>query len=409
MSNHESVKSRSAIGSNSSMSVSPAIQREATTGADHATSDPMPSLTRAASEAARPLDAPVRSRLENYLGQDFSHVRVHSGEASATAAGRIGARAYTLGRDVHLGREVGSMPAPDRSRLLAHEAVHTVQQGATTVTPRRGLAVSDPGDGAEREAERIAESVSAPAGSRSLAMIDRIGARHGGIARSVAPHLQRDLNGTHPVTGGEFKMDMKKNSNPGGTNGMTGTIRFTASKAAPDSTNIKLLQVVRDEDLSTGKDYVWTGAEANRNKLMTAEDPANGVQGGYFVDHSAAMASPRTAKGDAAVSPYYRDYWPNAANSQDGSKSGATVVESSLWDSPGSGGKRRFTFETIAKATDNGHVYGTVMWGFTISDPAKGVVDHEVEVGRNVTLRNSDKALEKFNEFYRNPGASTAP
>jgi hypothetical protein len=69
----------------------------------------------------------------------------------------------------------------------------------------------------------------------------------------------------------------------------------------------------------------------------------------------------------------------------------------------------RFSFETVAKAADTDFVYGTVMWGFTISDASKGVVDHERAVGRNVTLLTTDEAIKKFNEFYRNPGASTAP
>src|SRR5262249_32093287 len=62
-------------------------------------------LSRAAVEASAPIHEPVRSSLGEQLGQDFSHVRVHSGAASAEAAEQIGARAYTLGTDIHLGKE----------------------------------------------------------------------------------------------------------------------------------------------------------------------------------------------------------------------------------------------------------------------------------------------------------------
>jgi len=190
---------------------------------------------------------------------------------------------------------------------------------------------------------------------------------------------------------------------------MRGTIKFKAAETAPDSNNIRLMQAVKLVDLNTGKDKVWEGDEADRNKVMTAEDKSTGLEGGWFIDHSAAKADPRTKKTDPAVSPYYRDYWPNPSSSQDGSKKGKKIVEASLWDGPGSNAKREFSFETVAKAADTGTVYGTVMWGFRLPDPAKGTVEKERAVGRDVTLLSTDKALEKFNEFYRNPGASTAP
>lgn len=364
-------------------------------------------LQHAATESAGALDPALRARLEAGLARDFSSVRVHSGPQSARAAERMGARAYTLGNDIHLGAEAQALSSGERNHLLTHEAVHTVQQGGGRVAPHADLGVSSPNDAAEVEAEGIAQALHAH--SPSLALRDSLRSAPLAIARRLGPQLQRDLTDTLPVAGGEFKMDLKTESHPGGTNGMSGTIKFKANAKAPDSTNIRLLQVVRDQDLTTGKDYVWTGGEANRNKMMTAEDKSRGVEGGFFVDHSAAAASPRTKSADAPVSPYYRDYWPNATHSQDGSKKGPAIREASLWDAPGSAGNRQFSFETVAKATDTGHVYGTVMWGFTISDASKGKVEKERAVGRNVTLLTTDKAIEKFNEFYRNPGASTAP
>jgi hypothetical protein len=69
----------------------------------------------------------------------------------------------------------------------------------------------------------------------------------------------------------------------------------------------------------------------------------------------------------------------------------------------------RFSFETVAQATDTGHIYGSVAWGFTISDASKGEITHEYASGRDVTLATTDEALRRFNEHYRNPGASKAP
>src|SRR5215813_8508812 len=65
----------------------------------------VPVLSSAASESGGPIHEPLKSSLGSHLGQDFSHVRVHGGAASAEAAESVGARAYTLGNDIHLGKE----------------------------------------------------------------------------------------------------------------------------------------------------------------------------------------------------------------------------------------------------------------------------------------------------------------
>ena len=231
------------------------------------------------------------------------------------------------------------------------------------------------------------------------------------LARLLAPRraIARDLKGDHPVNEGTFKLDLTTVHPAGGKNGMRGSIKFRPKGAAPDSTRIRLYQAVRDEDLGTGGEYVWTGGEAPRNLMQTVADPTRGIAGGWFIDHSAAAAAKRTKLADPAVSSYYRDYWPNATQSQDGSKAGTTISDASLWDFPGSSGNRRFSFETVAMATDTGHYYGSVFWTFTIRDASKGDVTAESAYGRNVTLATTDEALRRFNEYYRNPGATTAP
>jgi hypothetical protein len=370
-------------------------------------------LRRAASEPSHPIDPPLRSSLEVRFARDFSRVKVHSGPASAESALRIGARAYTLGTDIHLGAEARDLAGGEFDRLLVHEAVHTVQQGGRPVSPQPGLTVSNPTDASEQEAERIADStsnhVAAPNPSRSLALREAMRADRGrtSIARMVAPQLQRDLTGKKSVKDGEFDLNLKTESHTGAKSGMSGTINFAASDKAPDSNNIRLLQVVRLEDLTTGKDYVWTGGEANRNKAMTAA--SKGIEAGHFVDTSYAGISPRGKKTDAAVSPYYRDYWPNATASQDGSKKGKTVKEASLWDFPSWSSKCRFSFETAAKGADTGYVYATLTWGFTISDAAKGTVDTEHATANRSPSATFGSAVKAFNEFFKNPGSSTAP
>jgi hypothetical protein len=356
-------------------------------------------VKRAASDPARRLEPSVRQPLEERLGKSLGGVRVHSGPASEAAAAALGARAFAVGRDVFTGFELRSLPARKRREVMTHEAVHTVQQRGAAVALRDDLRVSSPDEPAEREAAAVAREVA----SAGLALRDAM------RVSSVAPTVQRDLTDKLPVRNGDFKMNLKTQSNPGAKSGLQGTITFHAAGTAPDSTSIKLFQAVRIEDLTTGKDYKWTGVDAPRTKAQTKADPSRGIDPGWWIDIDPSLTKRRTKKADAPVSPYYRAYWPNVASSQDGSKAGKVIQDASLWDYPGWSVNSRFSFETVAKDAVGGFVYGTVMWGFTISDASKGTVDHEYAAGRNVTLAETDAALKKFDEYYRNPGARTAP
>ena len=109
-------------------------------------------LRRAAAETSRPLDEAVRRPLAHRVDRDFSHVRVHAGPESDQAARAFHARAYTLGRDIHLSREARQLSTRELHRLLSHEAVHSVQQGGVAASPSRSTRVSDPTGPAEREA-----------------------------------------------------------------------------------------------------------------------------------------------------------------------------------------------------------------------------------------------------------------
>ena len=284
------------------------------------------------------------------------------------------------------------------------------------MTPQGRLAVSSPTDAAEVEADRIARSVISADGqtpSRSLAQRDRLRATpvaRSTISRVAAPLIQRDLKKDYKVEDGTFKLNLKTESHPGAKSGMSGTIKFKASDKAPDSTSIRLLQIVRLEDLTTAKDFVWTGDNANRNKVMTTEDKASGIEPGYHVDTSYGKLKPRTGKGDTAVSPYYID--PPADRSKedkDGSKKGSTVVEASLYDYPGWSRNSRYSFQTAAKASDTDYIYASIHWGFTISDASKGKVEKEHADVHLLPSATFGAAVKAFNEFYKNPGASTAP
>lgn len=106
----------------------PSCQRKATEGSAPADTGggAAQSLQAALSQArtAAPMHHDTRQRLQSRLGADLGDVRVHDGAAAHAASAAIGARAFTRGSDIWLGR--GESQA-DLS-LMAHESTHVLQQ-----------------------------------------------------------------------------------------------------------------------------------------------------------------------------------------------------------------------------------------------------------------------------------------
>src|SRR5690606_38244399 len=96
---------------------------------------------------------------EDSLGADLSGVRVHRDASSETAAQAVGAKAYTIGQDIHFGAGQFDPSSSEGQLLLAHEVAHTVQQAGGPAARQNKLAVSSPVDAAELEADRAAEAM----------------------------------------------------------------------------------------------------------------------------------------------------------------------------------------------------------------------------------------------------------
>ena len=77
----------------------------------------------------------TRAFMEQRFGQDFSGVRVHTGQAAEKAASAINARAFTKGQSIVFARGQYSPQSEQGKHLLAHELTHVVQQGASSALP----------------------------------------------------------------------------------------------------------------------------------------------------------------------------------------------------------------------------------------------------------------------------------
>ncbi|MBK9035090.1 MAG: DUF4157 domain-containing protein [Myxococcales bacterium] len=116
-------------------------------------------VDRASSSNGAPLPTSVQRQFEGSLGADLSSVRVHTGSESAQAAHAVGAKAYTVGQDIHFAAGRYQPEDPFGMHLLAHEVAHTVQQAGGAQRRQHKLEVSTPQDAAEHEADRAADAM----------------------------------------------------------------------------------------------------------------------------------------------------------------------------------------------------------------------------------------------------------
>ncbi len=138
------------------------------------------------------LDSHTRGFMEFRFGHDFSMVRVHTDSQASDSARAVSANAYTTGNHVAF-REGQYSPGTQRGdRLIAHELTHVLQQNsARNSTPSR----IDVDQGAEREADRIANQIAGMGGK------DRSDSVR---AAASAPSIQRQPAPASSQSGGYF-------------------------------------------------------------------------------------------------------------------------------------------------------------------------------------------------------------
>jgi hypothetical protein len=76
------------------------------------------------------LPDPVRGRMESAIGADLSDVKIHTGVYASEMSESINAKAFTHGQDIYFKNGNYNPGTPEGKNLLAHELVHTKQQGS---------------------------------------------------------------------------------------------------------------------------------------------------------------------------------------------------------------------------------------------------------------------------------------
>lgn len=131
------------------------------------------SAARAVGRGGTPLTPEARAYFEPRFGRNLSEVRVHTSGEAASAANRIHASAYTLGRDIAFAAGAYDLASQTGRRLIAHELAHVVQQDrGTDPTVRRTLTATSscPANVRGAPADPIAELTADDARAQLMAL-----------------------------------------------------------------------------------------------------------------------------------------------------------------------------------------------------------------------------------------------
>ena len=113
------------------------------------------------SSSGSPLPRDMRSFMEPRFKADFSGVRIHTDQHAARLAAQLGARAFTVGRDIYFAKGEFRSDRAEGWELVAHELTHTLQQGGATRAPVAPPKAPAP----PRQAAAAAQPAKAPAGA----------------------------------------------------------------------------------------------------------------------------------------------------------------------------------------------------------------------------------------------------
>lgn len=148
---------------------------------------PTESKIQAARGGGSALAADVADRFGSAMGADFSGVRIHRGAQSNSLNESLGARAFTIGNDVFMGKSAPETGTRDGDHLLAHELTHVVQQSGAA---RRQMIRRDFVKGSADKDAALFEKVSPPNDSITVGPGSR--AEKFGIQESnMAHYLER--------------------------------------------------------------------------------------------------------------------------------------------------------------------------------------------------------------------------
>lgn len=138
------------------------VQRSANTYDKVITDDEFGEKLSSKSGEGEKLKEPVRVQLEKDLKADLAEVRVHTDAEADHLARAVKATAFTSAQNIFFAAGAFAPESNEGLKLLAHEALHTVQQSKGPVDGKptdAGVTLSEGSDTFEAEAVKTAEEI----------------------------------------------------------------------------------------------------------------------------------------------------------------------------------------------------------------------------------------------------------
>ena len=277
------------------------LQREATSAGVTPAEAP-PSVAQVLASGGEPLEAPVRRALQAGFGYEFGDVRIHRDALAQHSASEVGARAYTVGKDIAFASSQYAPQTTAGRRLLAHELTHVVQQGSARPSSSKNLV------------SRLADSASAPRLRASGPLIQRqaVPGVHSGGSR-----------GSSGVPSEKWSEDVERAYRRAGLVEAANAVAGCREWGACDRL---LTQSEAWEAYRTGrvKGKLGDPPEKSRPTGMTANVAVAGVVAPVAVGGSAEAAAAKTALERAAVR------WGTAGSLEGGAATGTAAGVSTV-------------------------------------------------------------------------------
>lgn len=141
------------------------------------------------SGSGKSLDIDTREYMENRMGHDFSGVKIHTDAQAAESARAIQALAYTAGNHIVFNKGQYAPATEAGKMLLAHELVHTIQQGEGVKRQADTQAKTDAATGSVCDSNTASAEQGAPVGSEVKTEIpdNRTGGKKSSVAATGPP------------------------------------------------------------------------------------------------------------------------------------------------------------------------------------------------------------------------------
>ncbi len=96
--------------------------------------------------SGNPLPKNTKNEMGSKIGADFSGVKIHTDNNAVQLSQDLGAKAFTVGNDVYFNKGQYKPSCGEGKRLMAHELVHTLQQGGIAAKRTSNALIRKKGD-----------------------------------------------------------------------------------------------------------------------------------------------------------------------------------------------------------------------------------------------------------------------